>query len=407
MRCRTGEVIKSLSRFISTNRTAVFKLLKKYKKWTGSENLGPRVRTEILAKLDSFARVDVQQLLNHWTSILHDVRLATGSRKKFEELMSAARAKSRSPQTLPVSGAPRELSASVARSIHSTIQSESNLDFDLALAETPLGDRGRIAFYWVHPDQLIELQVFLSNHLKLYPPRQSNRNSVSSHPASPTHTRRASLIQQGGPLDAECDHGVILLDRLDDYAQRSSATVVDDADESPGQSVAATVRWTASDDGAVSVKGIAGTENIIPARIQKRYIKGFLDLERSFKPWQDSDQLSLDEDRRNLTTGPSPDFARNWLDAHRNINPLVSICSRRTRFIDLNDDQNSGQWCILDSDIEMNKVTEDDLVARDWPLQTSDGWRFPHAVLEVRQEGKVSNDLIALLERSHLVFWIP
>jgi len=306
---------------------------------------------------------------------------------------------------IPVSGAPRQPSASVAGDIRSATQSESNLDFDLALAETPLGDHGRRAFYWVHPDQLIELQVFLSNHLKLYPPRSSSRNSVASHPSSPAHTRRASFIQQGNPIDHEIDHGAILLDRLDDYAQRSSAVTVGDGDETPGQSLAATVRWTTSDDGAVSVKGIAGTENIKPAKIQKRYIKAFLDLERSFKPWQDSDQHSFDEERRrNPLSGPSPDFARNWLDAHRNINPLVSICSRRTRFVDLSDDQSTGQWCILDADVEMNKVTPDDLVARDWPLQASDGWKFPHAVLEVRQEGKVSNDLIALLERSHLVF---
>lgn len=51
----------------------------------------------------------------------------------------------------------------------------------------------------------------------------------------------------------------------------------------------------------------------------------------------------------------------------------------------------------------MNKVTQDGLVARDWPLQGSDGWRFPHAVLEVRQEGLVTNDLITLLDKSHLV----
>jgi hypothetical protein len=51
----------------------------------------------------------------------------------------------------------------------------------------------------------------------------------------------------------------------------------------------------------------------------------------------------------------------------------------------------------------MNKIMQDDLVARDWPLQASDGWRFPHAVLEVRQEGLVANDLIAMLDRNHLV----
>jgi len=403
----TGEVIKSLSRFIITNRTAFYKLLKKYKKWTNSDSLGRRVRAEILYRTDSFARVDVEQLLNHWTAILHDVRSAMGSRKRFEELTRRARAGSRSPQIQAASGEPRESSANVARYIHAAIQSGSDLDFDVALAESPLGNQGRRAVYWVHPDHLIELQVVLSHHLKLYPPRPSTRSSISSQPNSPTHTRRASLIRQDSPAGIEGDHGIILLDRLDDYAQRSSAAPIVDSEETPGQSVVATVRWTATDEAAVSVKGIAGTEMIKPARLRRKYIKAFLDLERSFTPWRDQDSSSPEGrtplERRSSQVEGHPDFARNWLDAHRNIRPLVSISSRRTRFVDLQDGNSSGQWCTLDADIEMNKITQDDLVARDWPLQSSDGWKFPHAVLEVRQEGAVANDLITMLDRSHLV----
>lgn len=361
------------------------------------------MRAEVLQRTDSFARVDVEQLLNHWTAILRDVRLAMGSRRKFDELRSQTRSSSRSPQVRPVSGTPRDTSSDVVRHIRSSIQTEADLDFDLALAETALGDQGRRAVYWVHPDQLIELQVFLSNHLKLYPPRPSSRNSVSSHPNSSTHTRRTSLIRQDSPAGIDGDYGVILLDRLDDYAQRSSAAPIADTEETSGQSVVATVRWTTSDEAAICIKGIAGTENIKLARLRRRYVKAFLDLERSFKPWQDHDSSSFEHEPHSSTTTGSPDFVRNWLDAHRNIKPVVSICTRRSRFIDLNDGERSGQWCTLDSDIEMNKVTQDDLVARDWPLQGSDGWRFPHSVLEVRQEGQITNDLISMLDHSHLV----
>jgi len=282
------------------------------------------------------------------------------------------------------------------------MQSGSDLDFDLTLAETPLGNQGKRAIYWVHPDHLIELQVVLSHHLKLYPPKPSNRTSISSQPNSPT-----SLIHQDSPVGIECDCGIILLDRLDDYAQRSGAAPIVDSEETPGQNVAASIRWTATDEAAISVKGIAGTEVVKPARLRRRYIKTFLDLERSFTPWRDQESSSP-EGRPSLERRPSqvegnPDFARNWLDAHRNIRPLVSVSSRRTRFVDLQDGNISGQWCTLDADIEMNKIAQDDLVARDWPLQSSDGWRFPHAVLEVRQEAATANDLIAMLDQSHLV----
>jgi hypothetical protein len=329
------------------------------------------------------------------------------SRKRFEDLTRRTGTGIKSPQILPISGGPRESSANVARHIYAAIQSGSNLDFDVTLAETLLGSQGKRAIYWVHPDHLIELQVVLSHHLKLYPPKPSNRTSISSQPNSPTHTRRASLIHQDSPVVIEGDCGIILLDRLDDYAQRSSSIPIADSEETPGQSVTSTIRWTATDEAAVSVKGIAGTEMVKPAKLRRKYIKTFLDLERSFTPWRDQESSSPEE-RPSLERPPpqldgNPDFARNWLDAHRNIRPLVSISSRRTRFVDLHDGNISGQWCTLDADIEMNKIAQDDLVARDWPLQSSDGWRFPHAVLEVRQEGAMANDLIAMLDQSHLV----
>ena len=365
------------------------------------------MRAEILHRTDSFARVDVEQLLNHWTAILHDVRLAMSSRKRIEEITRRAGAGIISPQIQPISGEPRENSANVSRRIYAAIRSGSDLDFDVTLAETLLGSQGKRAIYWVHPDHLIELQVVLSHHLKLYPPKPSTRTSISSQPNSPTHTRRASLIHQDSPVGIESDCGIILLDRLDDYAQRSSAAPIVDSEETPGQNVAASIRWTATDEAAISVKGIAGTEAAKPARLRRRYIKAFLDLERSFTPWRDQESSSPEgrpsSERRPSQVEGNPDFARNWLDAHRNIRPLVSISSRRTRFVDLQDGNISGQWCTLDADIEMNKIAQDDLVARDWPLQSSDGWRFPHAVLEVRQEATTANDLITMLDQSHLV----
>lgn len=329
------------------------------------------------------------------------------SHKRFEELTRRAGTGIKSPQIQPMSGEPRESSANVARHIYAAIQSGSDLDFDLTLAETLLGSQGKRAVYWVHPDHLIELQVVLSHYLKLYPPEPSNRTGTSSQPNSPTHTRRASLIHQDSPVGIEGDCGIILLDRLDDYAQRSSAAPVIDSEETPGQNVAATIRWTTTDEAVVSVKGIAGTEMVKPAKLRRRYIKAFLDLERSFTPWRDHESSSP-ERRPPLERPPSqiegnPDFARNWLDAHRNIRPLVSISSRRTRFVDLQDGNICGQWCTLDAEIEMNKIAQDDLAARDWPLQSSDGWRFPHAILEVRQEGTTANNIIAMLDQSHLV----
>ncbi|KAI7114926.1 hypothetical protein KC337_g17373, partial [Hortaea werneckii] len=56
---KAGEEIKSLARFTSTQRTAFRKLLKKYKKWTGSNNLEERFRQEVLDDPKSFTKLDL------------------------------------------------------------------------------------------------------------------------------------------------------------------------------------------------------------------------------------------------------------------------------------------------------------------------------------------------------------
>ncbi|KAH9439722.1 hypothetical protein MCOR02_003262 [Pyricularia oryzae] len=57
-----GEEIHDLERFVNAQVVAFRKILKKYKKWTGSQTLGPRFRDSILSDPKSFTNRDFHQL---------------------------------------------------------------------------------------------------------------------------------------------------------------------------------------------------------------------------------------------------------------------------------------------------------------------------------------------------------
>ncbi|KAL9116312.1 MAG: hypothetical protein Q9187_007165, partial [Circinaria calcarea] len=71
---KAGEEIQSLSRFVGAQRLAFQKLLKKYKRWTGSSSLGARFQPDVLNRPEGFAQKDFSPLLSHWTNVLAAVR---------------------------------------------------------------------------------------------------------------------------------------------------------------------------------------------------------------------------------------------------------------------------------------------------------------------------------------------
>ncbi|KAM0287282.1 hypothetical protein ACHAQH_000596 [Verticillium albo-atrum] len=74
---RCEEDILSLPRFINAQVTAFRKILKKYKKWSGSPTLSVRFREEVLTHPKSFTRRDLTYLQNRYEQILHHLRTAT------------------------------------------------------------------------------------------------------------------------------------------------------------------------------------------------------------------------------------------------------------------------------------------------------------------------------------------
>lgn len=71
-----GQELEDLDRFVGLNRQAFHKILKKYKKWTGSPDLAQRFNENVLSRPTSFATKDFVSTLAHYNEILASSREA-------------------------------------------------------------------------------------------------------------------------------------------------------------------------------------------------------------------------------------------------------------------------------------------------------------------------------------------
>lgn len=65
-----GDDIQSLQRFVGAQAIALQKILKKYKRWTGSSTLGSRFRSAFLSRPTNFTRQNYSLLYTEYTSML-------------------------------------------------------------------------------------------------------------------------------------------------------------------------------------------------------------------------------------------------------------------------------------------------------------------------------------------------
>ncbi|ROV89659.1 hypothetical protein VSDG_08057 [Cytospora chrysosperma] len=77
---RCGDDIQSLRRFVNAQIMAFRKLMKKYRKWTGSTTLGGRFRDNVLAQPKSFTQKDFKPLGQTYEKLLATIRESTPGR---------------------------------------------------------------------------------------------------------------------------------------------------------------------------------------------------------------------------------------------------------------------------------------------------------------------------------------
>lgn len=400
-----------MSRFIAAQRTAFRKLLKKYKKWSRSTGLDETFGAEVLNRSTSFTKLSLNEQFDTWTEILQSIRVATKTGTPILSISRKAPPPSTPSPSTEAAPKPRPESSIIVTQLNEALSSANDVNFDTAFSETPLGDLGSRAVYWVDQEQLIELQVLLMQHLRLYLTKPVLVDSASSLSASPVTTRRSSLsTRQDGTGERESDSGIIYMDDLEDYAQRHVQATVGDSEDALGETQtrpAAAARWTSTmDDATLAFRRYPGLGKLGVARVRRKHLGALLDADRDFKPWQRSGSTTpLDGNFASFAQdNTSPDQARSLLQKRRNLQPLVAVFSRRTRFLGLGNSASIGQWATLDAGVCISKVTKEDLGGKDWSANLSrDATNFPFAVLKIRQEGKFAKNLCDVLDKSHLV----
>ncbi|KAE8835096.1 hypothetical protein PTNB85_06429 [Pyrenophora teres f. teres] len=373
---RTGEEIRSLSRFQVTQRTGFIKILKKYKRWTKDRELSHVFKQEIGSRPDSLFQLDLGYLLDQYIDVLDALRCAFDS------------------DGTCTSNAENGNGQSAAARISRMLDKGDDIDFDLALNTVPLGSKGNKATYWIHPDHIVEAQVLLLQHMRLY--ITNNRRNAS---ARGTPIRRHSSNNNIDPyFGSEDTTGFVVLDHAEAYAFKQNASTIGAIEEPSGNigiKAAGQVRCCASGGAAVVVCTQSDAQAQSPpvvktAKMERKALKNFLGT-------------CMNEDSMKHSGDASA--VRQWLSEHPSTKPIAGALSKRTRLTGLHNNSTGGIWATLDKDVYLKDSLYKDLEDDDWTLaaRSESAKRFPHAILEIRREGNQAISLIQTLDQSHLV----
>lgn len=403
---RAGEEIQSLSRFVGAQRLAFQKLLKKYKKWTGSSKLSERFQQEVLDRPASFSKRDFGPLLTQWTEILAAVRdsFHAGVHWQVDSPDIAASGNpSPRPETDEEDGVWRPKG--------------SVNDFDAAFAASHLAhDGGEKASYWVHPDNLVELHVLLLQYTRLRTSAESSgsRRSSTNSPGSGGAT--------SGPKRGD-EIGVFICDDVQWFAKsRSSATISESV-----EGAAASVRYSSLDEAVIVIEAACpetptnpqdvptvphpgNAYHIHKTKLKKKSLRRFFEPD-SQSPQGRSESHSSHGSSNNEFSGHERicNAVEIWHAQPRDVKPLVQIQMRRTRFVGLGNTRSAGVLATLDKEIQMKKCSSNVFGGKEDLFTFNQGGiaakTFPHAVLDIRYDGKEGAEIVAVLDGSHLVRW--
>lgn len=385
---KAGDEIQFLSRFVGDQRTAFRKLLKKYKKWTGSVDLEQRFKGEILNSLSSFTKIDVAPLVDEWSDILYAVRSLFEKRADRSTNAFAVRRQSQQRQPSP----------SAFADAQNIVRSGTAVDFDTLLATLPLGKKGKNAVYWVHPDNVVELQILLLQHARTFT-GQKRRSSAPGLERRLSQPPTPESATDSFACDVEHDTFGLVADDLDEYVKHQSSLTLEEREDASGalvQHAAVACRWTKEDHVLVTYTLDQSATNLYKIAIKRKYSNAVLDPTSNIQEKVLAPTIDSEAGRSKAWT--ELQNMRKWLGNHRQIKPLAALACNRTRFFDLTSDASGLTLASLDQNNEMDEASH---LGESGAVSSST--KFPFAVLRVRQEGAQSNNLVRVLDQSHLV----
>jgi len=358
-----GDDILNLSRFAAVQKTAFRKILKKYRKWTGSTTLQQRLDVEVFSL--NPIRVDYADYLERLaiqTTIITD---------KLAGPIPTGRTRKPAGRPRLSTAAPAPQKASITRLNEAA--AHSPLLFDATLSSVPYGEYAGSAFYWIHPDNLDEARALLLRHMRDLrgPATLSRANSATSF----TSEGRQSVIAT--------THTVLF-----DNAQRFTH---DTSTVKPSK-IALSARWSEEQDATVTLSALAPSVPDTQVLILRRKEIGPA-LRRDLSP--KSDLRNADEVGK----------IQSYLAEHRDVKPLVEVCSKRSRYTGITNSADVGTWATLDTSVSMAPVDVDQVGVPGHDIPA--GEVFPHAVLHIRWEFIRAPTVVRAFDESHLAERVP
>lgn len=370
-----------MSRFQVTQRIGFTKILKKYRRWTKDKELSHEFKQEISSHPDSLFQLDLGYLLDQYVEVLGNLR------EVFDNDGTAS--------TDPDYGNAQ----SAAARISGALKRGDELDFDVSFSTVPLGSSGSKATYWIHPDHVVEAQVLILQHMRLF----SNTSKRVSPTATPSR-RKSSGAGTERNFGKEDDVGVVILDHPEAFAFKQNTSTIGANEATKGNTIlraTGNARCNSSGSAAVMICTNNGCDhpqstcNILTAKVDVKSLPDLLTVAQQ----NGNDKSSLQKvNDKGLAS------IKQWLSEHRETRPIAGVGSKRTRLIGLHNNSAGGIWATLDQDVYMKSSFDQDLAKDDWATAArTKSITFPHAILEVRREGAQATSIIQTLDKSYLV----
>ena len=264
---------------------------------------------------------------------------------------------------------------------------ESPLKFDAAFLSIPLGQAAGRAAYWIHLDNISELEVLLLRHMKHRDPKEQKSSNFQDR----THTA--------------------LFDNLQRYVQDQGATTVAQIEEMEGSfaaNVALTILWAEEADAVVVASDLAPIKTNASTQRRTSLMKR-TDLPSCLLP-SGSSYLGLGPESNKPPAQRANLELRDFMAQHRDVKPLAEIHSNRGRFAGINNTNDVGVWAVLDQDIKMTPPNVHKLgggsatsIDNSSTIETRENHAFQYAVLQFRWEFSRVPEIVRVLDHSHLV----
>lgn len=349
--------------------------MKKYKKWTGSTQLEDRFRGLVLDSPNSFTKFDIGPMLDNYSETLHDVRAL------YENRIQYAFARGNGNETEAASS---YTGSSILDQLRSILATRRKVDFDSAMATTPLGEDSTLATYFVHPENLVELQVLLMQHMNYFMSRSRSNSLAALQSSAP------AADNVPAPADDKSDFFLLAADSPDRFAEEQSSLTVLERESRPGstpQRAKICARWNTDDETEALIATRVGETSVHVTSLKRKYVNSFFDKSAPFPPRRGSDSLAKNVEEL--------DAVRSPLTKDDKTQPLYSMSCDRSRFVGVRNTRENVLLATLDSAISIKPAG--------MYTANTEKTTFPYAVLLVRQEGMMHGKLVNILDRSHLV----